>query len=199
MTNVATASSVPYTPSSDAPTRAGRIVSLDIVRGLVMVLMAIDHVRVYAGVPAGGPDPAVFFTRWVTHFCAPGFVFFAGTSAFLYGNKLGDIPLLKRYLFTRGLLLVFLDLTLIRFGWNFNLNYSEFVLAGVIWMLGWCIVFMALVIGLKPKTVGIIGLLIVLLQQLFGLVGRVLPESIGGFWEFIYTSGHEPALGIHVL
>src|SRR5215213_5239164 len=67
---------------------ATRISSLDIVRGAVMVLMAIDHVRVYSGVPAGGPTYGVFFTRWVTHFCAPAFVFLAGTAAFLAGRKL---------------------------------------------------------------------------------------------------------------
>src|SRR5262245_52453921 len=109
MTNVATASSVPYTPSSDAPTRAGRIVSLDIVRGLVMVLMAIDHVRVYAGVPAGGPTPGVFFTRWITHFVAPAFCFFAGTSIFLHARKVGDTPAMTRFLFTRGAWLVLLE------------------------------------------------------------------------------------------
>ena len=61
-----------------APSSAGRLVSLDVMRGLVMVLMAIDHVRVYSGIPAGGPTPGIFFTRWITHFCAPAFVFFAG-------------------------------------------------------------------------------------------------------------------------
>ena len=66
-----------------------RLPALDIVRGAVMVLMAIDHVRVYSGVPAGGPTAGIFFTRWVTHFCAPAFAFLAGTSAFLYGLKLG--------------------------------------------------------------------------------------------------------------
>ena len=55
-----------------------------------MVLMAIDHVRVYSGQPAGGPSPGLFFTRWVTHFCAPAFVFFAGTGAFLHRRKLAD-------------------------------------------------------------------------------------------------------------
>src|SRR5215211_13887 len=68
-----------------------RIRSVDVVRGVVMVLMAIDHVRVYSGVPAGGPTAGVFFTRWVTHFCAPAFAFLAGTGAFLYREKLRQI------------------------------------------------------------------------------------------------------------
>src|SRR5918993_4546701 len=67
-----------------------RIASVDIIRGAVMVLMALDHVRVYSGLPAGGASPGIFFTRWVTHFCAPAFVFFAGTAAFLYGRKLAS-------------------------------------------------------------------------------------------------------------
>ena len=65
--------------AAEAPS-PGRVASIDIIRGAVMVLMAIDHVRVYSGVPAGGPTPGVFFTRWVTHFCAPAFVFLAGTA-----------------------------------------------------------------------------------------------------------------------
>ena len=66
-----------------------RLASLDIARGVVMVLMAIDHVRVYSGLPAGGPTPGIFFTRWVTHFCAPAFVFLAGTGAFLLAEGSG--------------------------------------------------------------------------------------------------------------
>ena len=92
-----------------------RVRSLDIARGLVMVLMAIDHVRVYAAVPAGGPEPAIFFTRWITHFCAPGFVFFAGASAWLHREKVPAIPALSRFLLVRGLWLVFLELTVMRF------------------------------------------------------------------------------------
>ena len=72
------------THAKSADPLAGRIISLDFMRGLVMVLMAIDHVRVYSGLPAGGPTPGIFFTRWVTHFCAPAFVFLAGTGAFLH-------------------------------------------------------------------------------------------------------------------
>src|ERR1700694_1507800 len=96
-------------PPVAAPSSAGRLVSLDVMRGLVMVLMAIDHVRVYSGIPAGGPTPGVFFTRWITHFCAPAFVFLAGTAAFLLGRKLGNKPALARYLVTRGLILVLLE------------------------------------------------------------------------------------------
>src|SRR5256714_15517720 len=120
-----TASSVgararPYDNTLSSPPRArSRISSLDLVRGVVMVLMAIDHVRVYSGVAAGGPTPGVFFTRWVTHFCAPAFVFLAGTGAFLYGQKLGDKRALARFLVTRGLLLVALELTVLHVAWTF--------------------------------------------------------------------------------
>lgn len=176
-----------------------RIQSLDILRGLIMVLMAIDHVRVYAGVPAGGPDPAIFFTRWITHFCAPGFAFFAGTAAFLYGVKVADKGRLARFLFTRGLMLIVLEFTLIRFGWTFNLNFSEFMLAGVIWMLGVCMILLGLMVRLDAKVIGIIGLVIIFFQQLFAYVPRVLPESIRPYWEFIYSSGVEGPPWIAIL
>src|SRR4030088_3144158 len=100
-----------------------RVVALDILRGVVMILMAIDHVRVYSGLPAGGPTAGIFFTRWVTHFCAPAFVFLAGTGAYLHGLKLGDRRAVARYLVTRGLILVVLELTVIRFFWTFNVAY----------------------------------------------------------------------------
>src|SRR5215207_5629600 len=84
-------------PTGPVPT-SRRIASIDIIRGAVMVLMAIDHVRVFSGVPAGGPTPGVFFTRWITHFCAPAFIFLAGTAAFLYGGKVRDRGTLARFL-----------------------------------------------------------------------------------------------------
>ena len=90
-------------PALEQQVRAMRVRSIDIIRGAVMVLMAIDHVRVFSGVPAGGPSPGVFFTRWVTNFCAPAFIFLAGTSAFLYGYRRTH---LSRFLLTRGAWLV---------------------------------------------------------------------------------------------
>ena len=188
--------------STTALNSQARIQSIDILRGLIMVLMAIDHVRVYSGVPAGGPDVGIFFTRWITHFCAPGFAFFAGTSAFLYGSKIGDKKKLAQYLVTRGLLLVVLELTIIRFFWAFNVS-TDFVLAGVIWMLGWSMVALAALIWLRPKVVGAIGLAIIFLQQLFGMVPGIFPsptrEAFGKVWEFIYPTGLETFNGVSIL
>jgi len=171
-----------------------RIGSLDLVRGVIMVLMAIDHVRVYSGVPAGGPTPGIFFTRWITHFCAPGFVFFAGTAAFLQGRKLARADL-ARYLITRGLMLVLLELTIIKASWTFNVDYSQFLLAGVIWMLGWCMVLLAAFIYLPLRAIGAVGLLIVVAQSGFGAVGGALPQSLQPLWEFIYPVGAQLRLG----
>src|SRR5207245_1784713 len=95
-----------FRPDTSSDRSSTRIASLDIARGIVMILMAIDHVRVYAGVPAGGPTAGVFFTRWVTHFSAPAFAFLAGTAVFLHERKLADKRALARYLVTRGALLV---------------------------------------------------------------------------------------------
>jgi uncharacterized membrane protein len=175
-----------------------RLKSLDILRGAIMVLMAIDHVRVYAGVPAGSAEPAIFFTRWVTHFCAPGFVFFTGVSAFLYEQKVKSKNELSKFLLTRGLLLVVLELTVIRYFWTFNLNFSNFTLAGVIWMIGWCMIIMAALVRLNPMSVGIIGVLIIGTQQAFIYIPNLFP-SIAKYWEFIYTSGWEGESAITIL
>jgi uncharacterized membrane protein len=148
------------------PTSDRRIPALDIIRGAVMVLMAIDHVRVYAGVPPGGPTFGVFFTRWVTHFCAPAFIFLAGTGAYLHGQKLGSKRALARYLVTRGVWLILLELTLLRFGWTFNVDYANFTLAGVIWVIGWCMILLAGLIWLPTAAIGAIGVGIIALHNL---------------------------------
>jgi uncharacterized membrane protein len=171
-----------------------RIASLDLMRGVIMILMAIDHVRVYSGVPAGGPTLGIFFTRWVTHFCAPGFVFFAGTAAFLQGRKIPRADL-ARYLVTRGLMLIVLELTLIRASWTFNVDYSQFLLAGVIWMLGWCMVVLAAFIYLPVRAIGAVGLLIILAQNAFAAIGGLLPQPLHPLWEFVYPIGSDVRLG----
>ena len=152
----------PYVAEAATPVGAtARIASIDIVRGAVMVLMAIDHVRVYAGVPPGGPTPGLFFTRWVTHFCAPIFIFLAGTAAYLYGQRGRSRGELARFLFVRGLWLVLLELTILRFGWTFNFDYANFTFAGVIWAIGWSMVVLAALCALPAWVVGGIGVAIV--------------------------------------
>ena len=177
-----------------------RVRSVDVVRGLVCVLMAIDHVRVYSGIPAGGPMPGIFLTRWVTHFVAPAFCFFAGTAAFFLGKRLNDTSALRKFLVSRGLLLVVLELTLIRFLWSFNPDLTQFSLAGVIWMLGWCMVLLGLFVGMNAKTIGWIGVGIVLLQQAFALPPRAPGmNAIAPMWAFLYPSGADAPLGVNVL
>jgi uncharacterized membrane protein len=189
---------VPYSPATTATGATSRLQSLDVIRGIVMILMALDHVRVYSGVPAGGPTAGVFFTRWVTHFAAPVFVLFAGTSAFLLGRRLGDTRALARYLFVRGGLLVLLELTVLRLAWTFNLDYAHYMLAGVIWMLGWCMILMAGLVRLSPRTVGVIGLVVIVGQRLAGLPAAIGSESwrraTGWLWQFLYLGG-DVALG----
>jgi uncharacterized membrane protein len=185
---LATESTKAGTDASIAP--AQRIASVDIIRGVVMVLMAIDHVRVFSAIPAGGASPGVFFTRWITHFCAPAFIFLAGTSAFLYGRKHPD---LSRFLLTRGIWLVILELTIIRLSWTFNFDYGEYMLAGVIWVIGWCMIVMALLVKLPLRVVGAIGLIIIFGHNLLdGMVGGIA-ESLGNdvrgvLWKVLYIA-----------
>ena len=167
---------------------SGRITSIDIARGAVMVLMAIDHVRVYSGVPAGGPSPGVFFTRWITHFCAPAFIFLAGTSAFFYGRKHRD---LSRFLLTRGAWLVLLELTVVRVAWTFNFDFANYMLAGVLWVIGWCMILMAGLVRLPVRVVGALGIAIIAGHNLLDpwmpqLVERLSESSASGLWKILY-------------
>ena len=179
---------------SPVPGRAAqpRITSIDVVRGAVMVLMAIDHVRVYSRVPPGGPTAGVFFTRWVTHFCAPAFAFFAGTSAFLLGRKLADASALARHLVARGAILILLELTFLHVAWTFSFDFTN-LLFGVIWMLGVCMILLAGLVRFSPRAVGTFGLIVIVLQQIFGLIPSTLPAGARAatmpLWRLLYLGG----------
>jgi uncharacterized membrane protein len=150
-----------------------RIESIDLLRGIVIVIMALDHVRDYFHAGNFLYDPTdmaqttapVFFTRWITHFCAPVFVFLAGTSAFLVGERKTKKEL-SAFLFKRGLWLMLLEVVVISFAWNFNPHYTTFRLQ-VIWILGLSMVCMSALIYLPPKIILATGLLILFTHNLF--------------------------------
>lgn len=147
--------------------KSTRIESIDILRGLVMVIMALDHVRDYFHYGAFFSDPTnlesttpiLFFTRFITHFCAPVFVFLAGTSAFLYGAKKTKSELF-RFLFTRGIWLIFLEIAINNLLWWFDLEYN-FIVLQVIWAIGLSMIALSFLIYLPLKYLLAIGLIIV--------------------------------------
>jgi len=152
---------------------SSRIESIDLLRGVVIVIMALDHVRDYFHADAFLYDPtdltqtsvALFFTRWITHFCAPVFVFLAGTSAYQIGIKKG-IPALSSFLLKRGLWLIFLELTVINFAWFFNITFS-FIALTVIWALGVGMIALAGLVYLRFKWILGIGIAMILFHNAF--------------------------------
>lgn len=145
-----------------------RIYSIDFIRGLVMIIMALDHVRDLMHISAltenptdlATTTPILFFTRFITHFCAPTFVFLSGTSAFLSLKNQSDVGKAQRFLLTRGLWLVILEYTIVNLGIWFDIHFG-IILSQVIAVIGYCFIILALLIKLSPKIIGIIGLVIV--------------------------------------
>jgi len=147
--------------------KSTRIESIDILRGVVMVIMALDHVRAYFHYGSFYTDPTnldtttatLFFTRFITHFCAPVFVFLAGTSAFLYGSRKTK-PALFKFLLTRGIWLIFLEFAINNLIWTFDLSYSFFI-AQVIWAIGVSMVCLSFLIYLPKKIILTVGIILV--------------------------------------
>jgi uncharacterized membrane protein len=161
--------------SPDPPSRK-RIDSIDLLRGIVMVIMMLDHTRdfVHRDVLQGF-DPtdlsrtnvALFFTRWITHFCAPVFVFLAGTGAYLQLARGKSKRELSRFLVTRGLWLIVLEFTVIRLGVSFNLDYRFLGGVQVIWVLGVSMIVLAALIHLPLRIISVFGIGMIALHNLF--------------------------------
>ncbi len=190
---VATQQTTPGTAGKDLSVPP-RLDSIDLLRGLVMVIMALDHVRDYfTDVRAFDvTDPAkttvaLFLTRWVTHFCAPVFVFLAGTGAFLSGARGKSKGELAWFLLTRGLWLIVLELTVVRFGWTFNLDYHQFG-GAVIWAIGWSMVVLAGLVFLPTPVVTIFGVTMVAVHNLFDWVRPEDLGSLGWLWAILHVN-----------
>ena len=144
-----------------------RIESIDILRGVVMVIMALDHVRDYFHYGSFFIDPTnlqtttplLFFTRFITNFCAPVFVFLSGTSAFLYGTNKTK-PQLFKFLFTRGIWLIFLEIVVNTFIWTFDVTYSLQIFQ-VIFAIGFSMICLSFLIYLPRKVILLVGIILI--------------------------------------
>ncbi len=157
-----------------------------------MVLMALDHTRDFFGNSGGNPrdvaEPALFLTRWITHYCAPTFIFLAGLSAFLYGARGRSTGEVSRYLATRGLLLVVLEFTLIRMGWTLAPFGVSFV-GGVIWAIGMSMIALAVLIHLPRAALIAVALAMIAGHNLLDGVRAEMLGDLGWLWTVLHQPG----------
>jgi uncharacterized membrane protein len=164
-----------------------RLESIDVVRGVIMILMALDHARDFFGNPGVSPTDltqataSLFFTRWITNFCAPVFFLLTGTGAYLSLRRKSK-PELSRFLFTRGLWLIFLEVVVTRvLGWQFNLDYHLTMLI-VLWALGWAMIVLSALIWLPTPLVTTFGVVMIAGHNLFDSV-----QSSNPLWSILHS------------
>ncbi|MFA4947995.1 MAG: heparan-alpha-glucosaminide N-acetyltransferase domain-containing protein [Candidatus Krumholzibacteriia bacterium] len=188
---------MPDTPD-ERPAARARLDSVDLLRGLVMVIMALDHVRDYfhrSGfylqfdpTDLSRTDTALFVTRWVTHFCAPVFIFLAGTGAFLSASRGKSKSELSKFLFTRGLWLVLLELTVLHAAWSFNFDLRV-EMVQVIWALGWSMVALSGLIYLPVWAVAVFGVVMIAVHNLFDGIQAQNLGAFGWLWKVFHEGG----------
>lgn len=174
--------------------RPPRIESVDVLRGIIMIVMALDHTRDYFGDLTASPTnlatttAALFATRWVTNICAPVFFMLTGTGAYLSLRRRTKSEL-SRFLVTRGIWMILLELTVARFLWQFNVDYRVTMLT-VLWAFGWSMIVLSALVRLSPVIITAFGLAMIALHNLLdpvrtGVIGKLHAPSI-----FLATPGH---------
>ena len=172
-----------------------RLDAIDFLRGLVMIVMALDHVRdLFTNVAFSPTNIAAttgpyFFTRWITHFCAPVFSLLTGLGAYLWytrGNR--TKAELSRFLASRGVWLIFLELVLTRcFGWAFNFDF-QITIAGILWILGWSMLVLAVAIWLPPRVFAAIAFMSIAAHNLLTRIPAPAPSA--WWWDFLYRQAN---------
>ena len=169
-----------------------RLNSIDLLRGLVLIVMALDHTRDFFGASALNPrdvaEPALFMTRWITHFCAPIFVFLAGMSAYLYGARGRTTGELSRFLITRGFWLILIEFTVVRFGWMFSFSL-DFFITQVIFAIGASMVALAALVRLPRWAIAAIGVGMIAGHNLLDGIRAEQFGAYGWMWNFLHELG----------
>jgi uncharacterized membrane protein len=198
----ASASTAPAAALARASTR---LRSIDALRGLVILLMALDHVRAFFTEARFDPldvsqtTAALFMTRWITHLCAPTFVFLAGASAYLMSRRMSSAEL-SRFLLSRGAWLILLEFTVVQFGWFFNVRYDMGLFMQVIWAIGASMIALAALAHLRIGTI-----LAVAVAMIAGhhLLDGIDPAQFGAWaplWNVLHVKGQTPfALALYPL
>lgn len=171
-----------------------RIVSIDILRGIVMLVMAIDHVREYFHITAftdspvnlDTTTPVLFFTRWITHFCAPVFVFLSGTSAFLAAQH-KTLHQSSLFLLKRGIWLIIVEIVIITLALTLNPLYN-FVIFQVIWAIGWSMIILSLLIHTNTRLIALLGFILVFGHNVLDLIHLPDKGAAGVWWTVAFTS-----------
>jgi uncharacterized membrane protein len=184
-------------PTPAAPAKP-RIESVDLLRGIIMVVMALDHTRDFFHFGAlHGADPVdmatttpwLFFTRWITHFCAPIFSFLAGTGVFLAATRGKSKRSLSWFLITRGLWLIFLELTiLVWFGWDFSFHPWSYILA-TLWALGWSMIVLAGLIHLPIRAIAVFGVVLMVGHNALDGIAPASWGSLAWVWNLLHAPG----------
>lgn len=175
-----------------------RVTTIDITRGLVMVIMALDHVRDLLHTPAltqnpadlATTTPAIFMTRWITHLCAPTFVFLSGTSAYLSLRKRNDESS-RRFLLKRGIVLLVLELTIVNFAFWFDIHFHSLMLQ-VIYAIGGGLIILSFLAKLPVKWIGIIGLVIVCGHNVLQAVPTFTSQTARLVWSLFFRTEFFP-------
>src|SRR6266850_2451983 len=200
--------------SEPSETSRSRVDSIDLLRGIVMVIMMLDHTRDFVHNAALAFDPldptrtnvALFFTRWITHFCAPTFVFLAGTGAYLQFARGKSRRELSRFLITRGLWLIVLEFTVVRLGCFFSVDLTFLALLQVIWVIGVSMIVLSALIHLPQKAIAAFGLAMIALHNVLDLFpalqvqgwqgpGSPVPSIGGKLWMILHQPGLFPIAG----
>jgi uncharacterized membrane protein len=194
---VSPSDSVDGSPSRATPQNVARprLDSVDLLRGMIMVLMALDHVRDFFPVgnfdplDLGKTTPALFLTRWITHFCAPVFTFLAGTGAYLALTRGKGKRELSWFLFSRGLWLAFLEVTWVRcIGWNFDVDFHSIGVA-TLWSIGWSMVVLSALVFLPTWAVTAFGVTMIAVHNAFDWVEPEAFGSFGWLWKVLHANG----------